>query len=174
MRCIVEHAQAADTAAICEILDEAARWQRARGMPQWTPGSFSDEISMTLADGHLYVARASNAVVGCFMLDVEPPRWIARWLADHDLPVEGAHLSRLAVAAPLRGNGVGARLIAGALEIAARNRLARVRLDHPAENAGLRRFYLGRGFTAVGDIALSGPRGERWTSSLYERDIASR
>lgn len=70
-RLTVEPAEPTDASAVEALLDGAAAWQRSRGIEQWTPGRFGDEVHQTIASGELFVGRRRGAVVGCFMLDPE-------------------------------------------------------------------------------------------------------
>ena len=78
-------------------------------------------------------------------------------------------LGRLAVARSASGRGVGAELLAAASAIARERGSAYIRLECPAENERLCRYYVGLGFSHCGDNDLPGPNGEAWVSSVFER-----
>jgi ribosomal protein S18 acetylase RimI-like enzyme len=164
----VDRATAADAVAVESLLDAAAEWQQSRGFPMWTPGRFEVEVRQTIADGSLYVGRREAVIVGCFMLDDGSPR-MTQWLVEHGrVPGSGTSVGRLAVAREAAGHGLGMKLLDEARTVAARQGFAWLRLDCPAENERLRRYYLEAGFSYCGDNDLSGPNGELWVSSVFE------
>jgi ribosomal protein S18 acetylase RimI-like enzyme len=169
-RLTVDRAQPSDAAAAEALLDAAAIWQQSRGIRMWTPGWFGDEVRETIANGDLYVARRGGVTVGCFLLEPGCPEWMAPWLIQRGRePGQGAHLGRLTVAREATGRRLGIALLNVASTLAAQQGLAYVRLDCPAENARLRRYYVDAGFSYLGDIGTQGPAGERWVSSVFER-----
>jgi ribosomal protein S18 acetylase RimI-like enzyme len=156
------------------LLDAAAAWQQSRGIRQWRPGQFRDEVRETIASGDLYVARRDGVIIGCFLLDTESPSWMTRWLIEHGrVPAQGAHLGRLTVAREASGSGLGLELVNAASRLAAQSGFAYLRLDCPAENTRLRGYYLAAGFSYCGDVNTRGPNGERWISSVFERPTGS-
>jgi SAM-dependent methyltransferase/ribosomal protein S18 acetylase RimI-like enzyme len=166
----IEHAQPSDAAAVEKLLDAAATWQQSRGIRQWTPGSFDDEVNEAIADRSLYVARREDLIVGCFMLDLQSPPWMTPWLIEQGrVSTEAAHVGRLAVAREASGRGLGRVLLREARTLAAERGLAYLRLDCPAENGRLRRYYVEAGFSYIGDFHTRGPNGERWVSSVFEQ-----
>jgi ribosomal protein S18 acetylase RimI-like enzyme len=166
----VDRAKPSDAVAVEGLLDAAAAWQQSRGIRQWTPGWFGDEVRETIASGDLYVARRGEVTVGCFLLEPGCPEWMAPWLIERGRePRQGAHLGRLTVARGATGRGLGVSLLNVASTLAAQRGLAYLRLDCPAENARLRRYYLDAGFSYLGDVETPAPPGERWISSVFER-----
>jgi ribosomal protein S18 acetylase RimI-like enzyme len=168
-RLVVDRAQPSDATAVEELLDAAAAWQQTHGIRQWTPGLFREEVHRAIADASLYVARREVAVVGCFMLDEGSPR-MTQWLIEHGRePRNGLNVGRLAVARQAIGQGLGVELLNAASRLAARQGIAYLWLDCPADNTRLRRFYVEAGFTYCGDNDIFGPNGEPWVSSVFER-----
>jgi GNAT superfamily N-acetyltransferase len=166
----VDRAQPSDGVAVEALLDAAAEWQQTRGIRQWTPGWFGDEVRETIASGDLYVARRGGVIVGCFMLDTGSHAWMTPWLIERGRePTQAARLGRLVVAREASGQGLGFELLNAASTLAAQRGLGYLRLDCPAENARLRRYYLDAGFFYFGDVETRGPNGERWISSVFER-----
>src|SRR5687767_11718107 len=82
-RLTVERAQPTDASATEALLDAAAAWLESRGIDQWKPGQFGEEIRQAIARGELFVARRDGALVGCFMLEAEEPTNVARWMTEH-------------------------------------------------------------------------------------------
>jgi ribosomal protein S18 acetylase RimI-like enzyme len=70
-----------------------------------------------------------------------------------------AHLGRLTVAREASGKGIDAELLIEASRLAAERGFAYVRLDCPAENVGLRRYYVEAGYSYIRRCAY--PRSER-------------
>jgi ribosomal protein S18 acetylase RimI-like enzyme len=60
-------------------------------------------------------------------------------------------------------------LLAEAGRIARSRNISYLRLEFPSDNDGLRRYYLGAGFTYCGENDMPGPKGEPWISSVFER-----
>ena len=166
----VERAQPADASAAEALLDAAAVWLQNRGIDQWKPGQFSEEVRQTIASGDLFVARRGGALVGCFLLEVEEPPSVTRWLLDKQRgATPGAFLARLAVARDAAGRGLGVELLNSACAIAAQLGLGELRLVCVADNDRLRQYYLDAGFAYCGEIHTRGPNGEHWVTSLFER-----
>jgi GNAT superfamily N-acetyltransferase len=166
----ISRAVPADAAALETLLDAAATWQQERGIAQWIPGGFADDVRQTTVAGDLYVARRDDTIVGCFMLEAGAPPAIERWLTDRGRdPARGAYLARLAIARDAVGHGLGRELLECARALAAGQGFGALRLDCPAENTRLRRYYLDAAFGHLGDVRTVGPNGEHWTSSLFER-----
>jgi ribosomal protein S18 acetylase RimI-like enzyme len=166
----VRRARPDDATAVEALLDGAAEWQRGRGIEQWTPGQFAEEIRETTATGELLVAVRGDDLIGCFLLDVGSPGWLEAWLAEHGRdPNDAGYLGRLTVARETTGRGIGVQLLEIASERTAELGSAYLRLDCPAENERLRRYYLDANFTHIGDIHTRGPNGQRWVSSVFER-----
>jgi ribosomal-protein-serine acetyltransferase len=165
----IERAQPSDAGAVVALLDAAADWQQRRGLRQWTPGTFGDEVTGTIAEGTLFVGRRDGALIGCFMLDDGSSR-MARWLIDQGRePTRGRTVGRLTVTREASGQGLGVALLEAAGIVCARQGGAFVWLDCPAENARLRRYYEAAGFSYRGDNDIPGPNGEAWVTSVFER-----
>jgi GNAT superfamily N-acetyltransferase len=166
----VERAQLADASAVETLLDTTAAWLQSRGIDQWKPGRFGEEVRQTIAAGDLFVARRGGALVGCFLLETEEPPSVTRWLVEQRrVSSRGAFLARLAVARDAAGRGLGVELLNSACAIAAQLGLSYLRLVCVAGNDRLRRYYMKAGFAYCGDIHTRGPNGEDWVTSLFER-----
>jgi ribosomal protein S18 acetylase RimI-like enzyme len=168
----VDRAQPADASEVEALLDAAAAWHQSRGIGLWTPGRFGDEVRQTIATGELFVARRDGVLVGCFLLDMDESPVFSRWLEEEGrVAAPGAYLGRLAVAREAAGRGLGLELLDAACALAAALGLEYVRLECPAENHRLRRYYLDAGFAHCGDVHVRGPNGENWVASLFERPV---
>ena len=164
----IERADAADTGSVVALLDAAAEWQRDQGIDLWTPGQFSEDVRETIAKDDLYVRRRDGVIVGCFMLDEGSAR-MSRWLIEHGRRPARSVVGRLTVAREFAGHGLGMELLRAADQLASSRGIAFLRLECPSDNQGLRRYYVGAGFTHIGDNDLPGANGEPWVSSVYER-----
>jgi protein-tyrosine phosphatase len=78
------------------------------------------------------------------------------------------YLGRVAVTRELSGRGLGLELLDSARRITAEAGFSFLRLNCPAENERLRRYYFDAGFDDLGEAELRGPSGERWTCSILE------
>jgi len=165
---IIDPADASNVATVEALLDAAAVWQQSRGSHQWRPGQFGEEVRRTIANGDLYVARQGGVVIGCFMLDDGSPR-MTQWLVEHDRTPTRGVLGRLAVTREMSGQGLGLEILNAASTIAAQGGIAFLRLECPAENERLRRYYVEAGFSHCGDNDTPGPNGEHWVTSMFER-----
>jgi len=171
---VVSLATPADADAVEALLDAAAEWQRARGWNQWTPGWFGDEVREAIAERSLYVARNAGDPVGSFMLDEGSERMI-QWLSDTGRSsTSGISVGRLVVAREVSGQGLGFALLDAASKIAAEQGFTQLRLDCPAENERLCRYYSDAGFAHIGDNDIPGPNGEPWISRVSERSTSIR
>ncbi len=116
------------------------------------------------------MGRDDDTIIGCFTLEADCPDWLAAWLLDHDRsPADAMYLGRLAVARHASKRGLGMELLGSASALAAAAGFAHVRLNCPAENERLRRYYLAAGFSRLGEAGLQGPNGEDWVCSVFER-----
>jgi ribosomal protein S18 acetylase RimI-like enzyme len=165
---IIHRATRSDAVAVVALLDEAAAWLESRGIDHWRRGRFAEEVNQTITNGDLFVGREGGAIVGCFMLDEGSPR-LSQWLVERGREPTRGVVGRLTVAREAAGRGLGVELLDAATGVAAGREIAFARLECPSESAGLRRFYLGAGFTYLGDNDIPGPNGEPWVSSVFER-----
>jgi protein-tyrosine phosphatase len=167
---LVDRARSSDAAEVESLLDSVTTWQLERGISLWRLGQFGDEVRSVIAAGDLHVGRDDGMIIGCFMLEADCPDWLAPWLVEHDRsPADAMYLGRLAVARHPSSRGLGLELLGSASALAADAGFAHVRLNCPAENGRLRRYYLAAGFSSLGEVDLRGPHGEDWVCSVFER-----
>jgi ribosomal protein S18 acetylase RimI-like enzyme len=166
----ITRAEFSDASAIESVLDAAAEWQRSRGIEQWTPGWFRDEVLERTESGDFYVARREGRVVGCFLLDPSSPSWLHQWLVERGRePTQAVYLRRLAVGREATGRGYGVEMVDEASRLAAGRGSAFIRLEFPSDNDRLRRYYVDSGFAYIGDAKMRGPDGKGWVCSVFER-----
>jgi GNAT superfamily N-acetyltransferase len=169
-RFVVERATSADAAAVEALLDSVSEWLSQRGVDQWTAGTFHDEVINVVAAGHLHVAKRDGRILGCFMLESACPEWMVTWLSERGRsPADAMYLGRLAVARDVAGQGLGVRLLEAATTIARDAGHAYVRLNSPVNTRPLRTLYVDAGFEDLGTAMLTGPQGEDWTCTVFER-----
>jgi len=171
----ITRAELSDASAIETVLDAAAEWQRSRGIQQWTPGWFRDEVLERTESGDFYVARREGRVVGCFLLDPSGPSWLRPWLVERGRePTQAVYLRRLAVGREATGRGYGVEMVDEACRLAAVRGAAFVRLEFPSENDRLRRYYVDAGFAYIGDATMRDPDDREWVCSVFERPTGVR
>ena len=107
--------------------------ERASFTVPWTPATFAGLIRRD--DSHLRVAEVDGVVVG----------YTAVWIV-----VDQAELGDIAVEAAWRGRGIGARLLAAAIDLVRERGVRELYLEVRVSNDGARRLYERHGFRVVG------------------------
>ena len=158
-----------DTAAIIDLLSDAARWLNSQEISQW-PYPFPSELVESSVDrGETTAVLSGEQLIGSFSIYWEDARfWGVR-------PPDGAYLHRLVAAEPFRGLGLGRWMIDCASDIARQNARSWLRLDCGADNMRLRRWYEDLGFSHCGDVDVdvkgAGATPGPWRAALYERPL---
>jgi GNAT superfamily N-acetyltransferase len=164
-------AQMSDASEVLDILDEACRWLRSRGVRQWPERFELAWIKPALARGETWLASSDGRTVGTITVSWSDPAW------EHD-EADAGYVHRLAVRRSAAGLGTG--LLDWAKTHCRRRGRRFLRLDCVAANGELRRYYEGLGFVHKGDVVVLGPPSERTqgevrlpetTVSLYELDL---
>ena len=146
----LRRATAAEVDPFIDLLEDAARWMRERGIDQWRPGSMRAQRPAFVAAqnrGEIWVLEQSNRIAGGAVLRSEPdPIWA-------DIPVADAlYVSKLVVARDAVGGKIGGQILDD-LETLARERgAAWMRLDCVASNESLARYYQQRGYYPRGSV----------------------
>ena len=121
--------------ALPEDLDAVSRLEdECLGRDAWSEGLVREGLSGTLPTVTYLVAEAEGEVVGHAVTS-----------AAGDL----AELQRIAVAPPVRRQGVAARLLAGVVDAARRTPADRLLLEVREDNRGAIAFYAGQGFVEI-------------------------
>lgn len=154
----MRRARAEDVDLVADLLEDAARWLRSRGIDQW-PARFPRTIvAEHLLRRECYLAWDDGEAVGTFSLQPSDPEMWGERAADalylHGLAVRRSHA------------GLGRELLAWAETRAADTGKRYLRLDCMAANAALRAYYERAGFRHVGDRRSPG-----WGASLYEKAV---
>jgi GNAT superfamily N-acetyltransferase len=166
----IERASDTEASEVEALLDSVAHWLHSGGIDQWISGTFHDEVVDVVAAGDLYVGKRDGRIVACFMLESSCPEWMVTWLAERGRsPADAMYLGRLAVTRNVAGQGLGVRLLEAATTIARDAGRTYVRLNAPANSTPLRTLYVDAGFDDLGTATLTGPKGEDWTCTVFER-----
>jgi protein-tyrosine phosphatase len=146
---------------VSDILDEAARWLTARGIPQWEPGTFTPTtVAGWQTAGVSLLAWQGSVAVGTVTIAYQAdPLWAT-------LPGDAGYIGKLAVRRDVAGMGISQGLLhAAETHIAARG-IPLARLDCWLGNTALRDFYAAAGYTFVGTVAE-----ETWECALFQRAL---
>ena len=136
--------------AFVELLEAAARWQRARGIDQWQPGSMAAQrasFARLQAAGELFVGvEAGRMIGGCVLRTQIDPVW-------SDRPERAAaYLSKLVAARHGSGAALGEQILEAAQTLARERGAEWLRLDCVASNVSLARYYQRLGFYPRGVV----------------------
>lgn len=155
-----------DFAALLGLFDEAVAWMVARGQPgQWGDRPFSERpearerVRGFAASPGLWIAERDGEPVGAVVVGSHPPH--VEPVAASELYVELLISSRAHA-----GNGIGARLVRLARDIAARRGVDLLRVDCWAGAPGLVAWYERQGFRRSGTFDVGG-----WIGQVFEMRI---
>lgn len=143
---------------VLDVLSDAARWLRARGIDQWPENFESDWVLPAIECGETWLAERDGEVVGSLVVQWEDPIFWAGF------PSDAGYLHRLAVRRS--GAGLGAQLLRWAEHHTAGNGKPFLRLDCVEWNESLRAYYERAGYEHVGDVTV-GP----YTRARYEKRV---
>jgi len=130
---------------VMEIVDEAAKWLLARGIPQWEtppPSEAWESFREHLRSGLVYLVREQGApdAIGTFRLEWHGG---ALWPEDRQ---DAGYLYTLALRPCHVGSGLGVVVIDWVKEFFRERGKRYFRLDCISSNERLRRWYEGLGF----------------------------
>jgi GNAT superfamily N-acetyltransferase len=131
-----------DTAAIVEMLHEAAQWVDALGVVMWEAGELdADTIAADVAAGQFVIAEHGAESAGALRFQTED---LLFW---PDIPQAGsAFVHRLVVRRRYKGQGVSASLLQWSADRARALGRMHLRLDCDADRPKLRALYERFGF----------------------------
>jgi GNAT superfamily N-acetyltransferase len=157
-----------DAAAVVALFDEAVEWLVARGQTgQWGSEPMSGNERMVArvhewaaGDGLLWMAEDEGRVVGALVVGARP---------EHVHPVDEPELyvELLLSSRALAGRGIGARLIAHAVELAREAGVGLLRVDCWAGAPDLVAFYERQGFVRDGTFDVGG-----WIGQVFSMRLA--
>ncbi|MGZ4546910.1 MAG: GNAT family N-acetyltransferase [Blastococcus sp.] len=142
---VVQSARHEDVAVLHGLREAAARWQRQRGIEQWSPGEVTaDDISAQVAAGEWFVSRDDQAVrAACRLVWSDVAVWGER-------PGDAGYVHGLVVDRARAGTGLGRHLLSWAGGRARDRGRPFLRLDCVQTNERLRDYYRALGFREVG------------------------
>lgn len=168
-----------------ELLDDAARWLKQRGINQW-PARFSgaegwriNRIRAYLDRGHTWLVHTTGTPVATFTLSSADPDYADGW---PDGPDTGLYLYRMAVSRTRAGHHIGGHLLNWASVRAHTLGYRWLRLDCHRENHSLQTYYQAHGFERVNTLTrtihdpISGDTTGRYiraSGALYQRPAGS-
>jgi GNAT superfamily N-acetyltransferase len=150
----------ADDGALLDLFDEAVAWMVARGQPgQWGERPFSERpetrrrVREFAASDGLWIAERGDEPVGALIVGVHPP---------HVEPIDRSELyiELLISARRHAGNGIGARLVRLADELAVQRGVEVLRVDCWAGAPTLVAWYEAQGFVRSGTFDVGGWKGQ--------------
>lgn len=155
----IELARREDLDEVQDILSEASRWLKARGIDQWPDPFPRARVQESFTRGELYVARDGDTIAATFVL-----QWDDELFWDEQPPVAGyIH----AVAVRRERAGIGHRLIGWVEQAVRESGRSFLRLDCMRDNLKIRSYYETLGFEHRGDRLVGG----HFEASLYERRV---
>jgi GNAT superfamily N-acetyltransferase len=170
---------------VLELLDDAARWLRQRGITQW-PARFSDaegwrieRIRAYTDNGHTWLVRVNTTAVATFTLSSADPDYADGW---PDGPETGLYIYRMAVRREFAGHDIGGHILDWSSARAAALGYRWLRLDCHRDNHNLQSYYKAHGFERVGtlvraiDDPVSGDTNGRYvrgSGALFQRPAGS-
>jgi GNAT superfamily N-acetyltransferase len=150
-----------DLPEITAILEDAQRWLRSRGIPQWTRPFDREWIAPKIAAGEFIIARLDRYPVAAARL-----LWSdALFWGERD---DGAalYIHSPAVRRAYAGQGIGLRFLDWAAEQARSSGRRSLRLDCDAGNRALCAYYERAGFTPVCSVQVG-----HATMMLFEKPL---
>ena len=152
----IEHGTVDDTGRLVALFDDAVAWLVARGQTgQWGSEPFSARpktvagITAWASGGDLWFATDDGTDAGAILVGERH-----HYIPPTDVPE--LYVLVLLTATAYRGQGVGARLIAHAADLARTRGLAQLRVDCWAGVDGLPAAYERLGFTRTGSFEVDG------------------
>jgi ribosomal protein S18 acetylase RimI-like enzyme len=157
----IRQATAADYPSVMQIIGQAAAWLKEKGIDQW-PSPPNEHWQRRTAEqvnqGEFYLAYERQKPIGTFRLTWRDAYWVDDGLA--------GYLHRLAIRDGKHRQGLGDVMLEWAIGAIKRRGRQYVRLDTPADNGRLRRYYESRGFTYRGQIA-----DHDYLGALFEKEL---
>jgi GNAT superfamily N-acetyltransferase len=154
----------ADEGALLQLFDEAVAWMVARGQPgQWGDRPFSERpetrarVREFAEHAGLWIAERDGEPVGALIVGVHPP---------HVEPIDRSELYVELLISSRRhaGNGIGARLVRLADELAVEEGVEVLRVDCWAGAPTLVGWYEAQGFERSDTFDVRG-----WKGQVFEK-----
>jgi ribosomal protein S18 acetylase RimI-like enzyme len=154
----VRRAEPEELETVVGILSECARWLLGRGIRQWPDPFPAGRVAELVEQGAFHLARLEGGDVATLaLLWSDPVFWGER-------PPDAGYVHAVAVRRAHAGRGMGRSLIDWAAAQAAAAGREYLRLDCLSDNAALRAYYEGLGFTPRGEVEI-----DDFKATLFER-----
>ncbi|MEM6724880.1 MAG: GNAT family N-acetyltransferase [Bacteroidota bacterium] len=153
-----------------DLYQACVRRMHERGIDQWDEYYPSrQQVLLDIATNTLYGVYHQDQLWGLVVLNEIQDKAYAdlEWQTDAEKVLV---IHRLAVHPSRQGKGIGQVLMEFAERKALQNQYEAIRLDGFSENKALHTFYLGLGYTHIGDIHLEGQRAQAY--HCYEKLIS--
>jgi GNAT superfamily N-acetyltransferase len=159
---LIKQAVPGDCTLIIEILDEVRAWLRNLGLSQWPSGFEPDWVLEMIARGRFFLVYRQDKAIAVFRLQDKDPDF---WEED-----EGAcfYFHTFALRRSNAGQGTGRKILEWVIGYSRSHGKKYLRLDTPANNPTLNRYYLEAGFTYSGKKMVWGT-----AYALYQFSLAS-
>lgn len=153
---IFRHTQIEELDNVMVIIEEARKYFKVNGIPQWQNGTPNKEtITKDIEAKVSYVLVDEDEIVGtCAVMFEEEPTYAkieqGRWLNEYDYAV----IHRLAVKQSYKGHGYGSNLLEGAAALAKKMDVDNLRIDTHRLNTSMQRLIAKNNFFYCGIIYL--------------------
>ena len=149
---------------IARLLSDSTDKKLLHGDTAWGSEGWSDqEVVDTMAESTEYIVYKDGEAVSTISIQFDDPR---SW---GEQPPNALYLHRLAVKEGMNGQGLGQKMINWAADQAKAHNRDFLRLDCPADNESLCKYYESQGFVKVSVNEDAGYDG--YSAALYERPI---
>lgn len=164
MELVITPATEADADNIAKVLTDAVDFKVKHGDMVWGTGLYTqEEVLGMMSGGNLYKATLDNKIVGNFILQWED---LKVW---GEQPPNAGYIHQLAISKNSHGKDLGEQMIEWAAAEASKKGRQFLRLDCPAANTELCKYYEGKGFRLV--ATKPNPFHENSLTSYYERKL---
>ena len=142
----IRKATTEDSKPLLKLLEEARKYKVSLGDLAWGDYPFTqDDIELRLKSNSCYVAELDDKTVGSITLIWEDEH---NW-GPKGLDGQAGYVHGLMVSNESRGHGIGAHMLEWAAREVKNKGRTYLRLDCPASNEGLPKYYESLGFTQV-------------------------
>lgn len=169
----VRKAEKTDLDRIDGIVNEARKYFRDAGIPQWQ-GEYPSrrDFEEDIAGGRSYVAEEDGRVLGVYCYDTRgDANYNEIFEGEFQLDVPYAAIHRVAVAADAKGRGIAGKMVEHAAALAKSEGFRAMRGDTHRLNISMQRMFEKNGFGRRGIIYLDGKKDAENERFAFERDL---
>lgn len=161
----IRKAKEDDLVAIAQVMTEGMRYKLKHDDFAWSTEPYTkDDVYEPVIKGLAYVAEADEQIIGAFQLaSTDELMWGMQ-------PSNALYIHQLAINDSYRGKDLGKQIINWACEEVKQQGKQYLRLDFPADNEGLKKYYGNMSFQEVGSKTFSRPDKD-YTSVLCQKEI---